>query len=152
MSAIADVTKQLVRAQNYQIQLEEIERRRWAVKVPVEHTEHDCVGPAYLWLRHDLIRVGDVAVMVREDYSFYIEALVVRIDQETQSVHTRVINAADFSTEELPQADLSSAVVERSGADNWRVVLGKSVLTKGHATKVDAERWLARRRGDREAA
>lgn len=130
-----------------QIRLAEQARNLWHVLVPAEHTEDDCVAPSYLWLRHDLLKTGDRVEMVHEDYKFIIEALVVKIDRETQSVFTRVINAVDFSEQAMPEADLTGATVEKTEADGWRVVLGHVVLAKGFARKPEADAWLAKRRG-----
>lgn len=121
-------------------------RRSWHVSVPVDHDADDCLRPEYLWMRHDLLRVGDHVELLQAEFQFYIELIIIKIDTETQCVYTRVINARDFTDEVMPAADLDAAIIEHIDGDGWRIVLGTAVLSKGHKRKADAEMWLAKRR------
>jgi hypothetical protein len=139
-------TAQIKRMPASQIRQTEHARRSWHVTIPVDHDADDCLRPEYLWMRHDLLRVGDHVELLQAEFKFYIELLIIKIDVETQCVHTRCVNARDFSDDEMPVADLSGAIIEHIEADGWRVVLGTSVLSKNHKNKRDAESWLSKRR------
>lgn len=137
---------QIKRVQGERIVLAENARSVWTVFVPEDHTPEDCLHPGYLWHKHPSMRVGQKVELVHELHKFYIELLIARIDQDTQSIQSRVIALLDWRKEALPTVDLSGARVEKMGADQWRVVLGNSILTRGHETKAAAQQWLDDRR------
>lgn len=146
ITARPDAIQEPTRIHGSRVKLAEVARNTWYVEVPEEHDPDACLEAPYLWHAHDRLKVGDRVEVVHERGMFYILLLVARIDRETQAVHTRVITAVDWRKQELPGVDLTGAIVEKQGADQWRVRLGSSVLSRNHLSKDDAEAWVAKRR------
>lgn len=133
------------RIQGDRIKLAEHGRNAWRVRAPMEDDPETCLHPGYLW-HEQRIRVGDIIEITNELNQFFIMLLVARIDRDTQSIQTRIIHACDWRNEQLEATDMSGATIERKGSDGWRVVLGTSIQSRGHASKQDAEQWLADRK------
>lgn len=138
--------QQVTRVHGDRIKLAENARQYWHVRAPVEHDPEVCCEPGYLWHRHDRMRPGDRVEITNDLFQYLIELIIVRIDRDTQSVQTRIIAANDWRDKPLEHSDLSAATIEKRGADQWRIMLNGVVLSRGHASKAEAEEWLEKRR------
>lgn len=148
--AAAEKPKGPVMAFGQDIKLAEHGSQRWRVKARAEHTLDDVRHPAYLWARAHTtgkngIQPGDVIEVSHEQHSFYVEMYCAAVDPSTHSVRCHVLTEKVF-TDPLPIRDLSEATVEWKGGAKWSVILGHDVLSKNHATKEIAERWLERKK------
>lgn len=127
------------------IKLGEAARQVHYAVAPMDHDPEAWLDPGYLWHKHANMRPGDKIEITNDLHTAYAELLIVRVDRETQSIITQTITTVDWRNMPPAATDLTAAVVERKGGDKWRVVLGTAVLSKGHDTEADAQRWLDRR-------
>lgn len=140
----------VLRLAGNRIKLGEAARQVHCAIAPMDHDPEVWLDPGYLWHRHDLMRPGDKVEITNDLHTAYAELLVVKIDRETQSIITQTITTVDWRDQPPVLTDLSSAIVERKGADKWRIILGTSILSKGHETEAEARTWLDRQKIKRE--
>lgn len=110
-------------------------------------TIEEAMDPGFAWHGHARIKAGDLLEIGHENHKFYARLYVIKVDPETQSIFSRVMEQHDWSGDAVPVADLSEARVEFKGkAEKWCVILGVVKLSIGHKEKADAEEWLDERR------
>jgi hypothetical protein len=130
----------------HDIHYAESARMHWQVNVQPHHSLEDILDPGYLWARHDAMSPGHRIDLFDAVGRFYVELLVVAIDNETKSIKYRVLSQHDWSGKPLPQSDISEARVEWGGpAVKWRVMHDGDVLVDRLATKEEAQEWLDER-------
>ncbi len=87
-------------------------------------------------------RSWPIVEVYAHDGSWRVDLLAYRVEAETQSVFTRVIQTYDWSGDSSQTVDLSGAVAEWGGPNHrWRVVREGAVLKSGFSTKTEAEAW-----------
>lgn len=137
---------QIKRCAAHDIKLADAGYNRHRVMAPAEHSVEDVLNPGYLWHGADRLRPHDIVEIVGERFGFYLELYVVRLDRDTQAVIYQILRQEMFGEARPAVAvDLSQARIERKGVDKWRIVIGETVISKGHASEDDAKAWLSKK-------
>jgi hypothetical protein len=119
-------------------------RTVWHVTAPIGTKPDDLLDPAY-WAQvsREFLRVGAIIEVVPEDQSWFSELRVMAVGPVWASVALlRHVNLAEAPTIAV---NPKFAVGWGGPVHKFRVTrtTDQEILSKGHATAADAEKWLA---------
>ena len=129
-------------------------RREWAVDLEHDETYEEACTPAFLGLKAEHLRPGDIVRFVGFERSFIADRLVIRNDEVLRSVWTVEIAKYDLADRiaGATKFDFSVCTIEEvsvsGGSSSWRVVSGHHIVHDKFPSKAHAAKWLAQRQSE----
>lgn len=117
------------------------------VKCPGKVTPEIALGERYLWSIHTKFKRGDRVLFRHETFAWEVEATVIKINTELQTVRVSPLYKPVFHKLTDDKVDLDNLTVEHKGAAHkWVVMLGTSRIKTNFETQEEAEQWIARKK------
>lgn len=133
---------------NHEIQPVGIHWSNWSVLTKENHTIEDVLDAGYLFSKHEHMRPNDY-VEIKHPLGFFAVCLdIVRIDKQARGIVANVRHIFDYTSDDnvMVRPRLDSVRIDILGDRGWSVIDGIHVVADGFTNRVEAEKWLAKRK------